>query len=92
MKPRRPKKLKAGSTPRWMDKIATISRQMERERQRHSNKRMSIAVQRDALAGIADLALRTAMLAKLRYGEVEEYQRHKSRVAELERRLRDARR
>ena len=75
-----------------MDKIATISRQMERERQRHSNKRMSIAVQRDALAGIADLALRTAMLAKLRYGEVEEYQRHKSRVAELERRLRDARR
>ena len=92
MKPRKPRKPKAGSVTKQMEKVAALSHQMERERQRHSNKRMSIAIQRDALAGVADPALRTSLLAKLRYDETEEYQRHKDKVAELERRLREARR
>lgn len=87
MKPRKPK---AGVVSKQMEKISTIRRQMTRERERHNNKMASIVAQRDALRGVGDPALRAAKLTKLRYDETEEYQRHKAKMDELQRRTREA--
>lgn len=78
----------AGTITKGMDQAAGIQRQLALERERHTNKTASIAGQRGAIHGISDPALRTAKLLKLRFDDTEERQRHKAKVAELQRRLR----
>lgn len=86
MKPRKPI---AGSISKSMEKAAVIQRQITRERERHQNKTASLSAQRAAMVQVADPALRAAKLAKLRHDEIEESQRHKAKLSELERRVRE---
>lgn len=97
MRPRGPKKpikpRKPIGTPatRNRDKLVTLGAQRDREVQRHSTKTRSLAVQSDAAHGIADPALRQMTLARLRYDQQEEHNRHRAKMADFERRFREAR-
>jgi hypothetical protein len=86
MKPRRPSR---GVVARQIEKVGAVQRQIRRERERHSNRVSSIAVQRGALGAVQEPTLRAAEMARLRCAEVEEHQRHRARLSELERRARE---
>lgn len=86
MKPCKPK---GGDVPRQFEKLRDIQGKITRERERHQNKTASLSAQRAALVRVADPALRAAKLAKLRHDEIEENQRHRAKLDELQRRARE---
>jgi hypothetical protein len=86
MKPRKPT---SGAVAQKIERVGAIQRQIRRERERHHNKTASLSAQRAAVARVADPALRAAKLTKLRHDEIEEGQRHKAKLDELQRRARE---
>jgi hypothetical protein len=80
----------AGAASKSLKKVSVLQRQVAREHERHNNKVGSIAAQRDALRGVAVPALWAMKMVKLQFDEIEEHQRHKTKMVELQRRMREA--
>lgn len=88
-RPNKPRKPIGGDVARKLERVGTVHREIARERQRHKNAIAGFAAQRDAARLIADLGQRESVLAALRHRTQDEYDRHRFKIDELERRARE---